>query len=463
MKIIFLNPQGNFDSKDSYWTEHQDFGGQLVYVKEIALAMSKLGVEVDIITRKFHDTEIQGFDKTFDSYGDNENIRIIRIPCGPDKFLRKELLWPHMEEWCDNIASFYEGEGKFPDFITGHYGDGGIAAVMLSKKWDKPFSFTAHSLGIFKKEKLLRTGESEEKLEEYFHFSQRIAAENLAIKYASKIFVSSSMEKSEQYAHNVYSNAVGNSSDKIKIVPPGANRNIFNELKSPDDEKTSERIEGDKPLIIMASRIDDKKNHIAALKAFANCEKLNKNSKVLIVIRYDNDLYKSLDGIPHNERKVMEKWLELIREKNMENEVIFYKSSSQKQLASLYRKACDLKSVFCLPTLYEPFGLTVIEAMSCGLPVAGTKNGGPSDILSENGIAYGELFDPEKPESIAESLEKIIFSDDYEKISQNSIQRVIDKYTWDRTAEGYLKAIEEAIENYEKQDIKLDIFYLNLK
>jgi sucrose-phosphate synthase len=42
MRILFLNPQGNFDKFDSYWTEHPDFGGQLVYVKEIASEISKL-------------------------------------------------------------------------------------------------------------------------------------------------------------------------------------------------------------------------------------------------------------------------------------------------------------------------------------------------------------------------------------------------------------------------------------
>ena len=42
MQIIFLNPQGNFDPQDSYWTEHPDFGGQLVYVKETALALAEL-------------------------------------------------------------------------------------------------------------------------------------------------------------------------------------------------------------------------------------------------------------------------------------------------------------------------------------------------------------------------------------------------------------------------------------
>ena len=50
MHIAFLNPQGNFDPNDSYWTEHPDFGGQLVYVKEVATAMAALGHRVDILT-----------------------------------------------------------------------------------------------------------------------------------------------------------------------------------------------------------------------------------------------------------------------------------------------------------------------------------------------------------------------------------------------------------------------------
>ena len=55
MHIVFLNPQGNFDPADSYLTEHPDFGGQLVYVKELAQAISQLGHKVDIVTRRIRD------------------------------------------------------------------------------------------------------------------------------------------------------------------------------------------------------------------------------------------------------------------------------------------------------------------------------------------------------------------------------------------------------------------------
>ena len=58
MHIIFLNPQGNFDQADSYLAEHSDFGGQLVYVKEVAQAMVDLGHRVDIVTRLIQDLSL---------------------------------------------------------------------------------------------------------------------------------------------------------------------------------------------------------------------------------------------------------------------------------------------------------------------------------------------------------------------------------------------------------------------
>ena len=68
MRVAFLNPQGNFDPADSHWTQHPDFGGQLVYVKEAALAMAEQGWQVDIITRRIVDPAWPQFASKFDAY-----------------------------------------------------------------------------------------------------------------------------------------------------------------------------------------------------------------------------------------------------------------------------------------------------------------------------------------------------------------------------------------------------------
>ena len=82
MHILFFNPQGNFDRADSDRTEHPDFGGQWVYVKEIAMAMVAAGHKVDIVTRRIIDPEWPEFSASIDYYDDHApDLRIVRIPC----------------------------------------------------------------------------------------------------------------------------------------------------------------------------------------------------------------------------------------------------------------------------------------------------------------------------------------------------------------------------------------------
>ena len=124
MHIIFLNPQGNFDENDTYMAEHPDFGGQLIYVKEVAQAMADLGHRVDIITRRIEDPNWPEFAEPISHYsGYEESVRILRLECGGLKFLNKEQLWPHLDEFVQNMRDIY-GD-TLPDFATAHYADGG--------------------------------------------------------------------------------------------------------------------------------------------------------------------------------------------------------------------------------------------------------------------------------------------------------------------------------------------------
>src|SRR4026207_2443789 len=111
MHIAFTNPQGNFGPADSYWPAHPDFGGQLVYVKELALAMGELGHRIDIVTRQIVDPKWPEFSHPLDGYPGHENVRIVRIPCGPPNFLPKEELWLYLgSEFVPRLLDFYAHE-----------------------------------------------------------------------------------------------------------------------------------------------------------------------------------------------------------------------------------------------------------------------------------------------------------------------------------------------------------------
>ena len=111
MRIAFVNPQGNFDPEDRYWTAHPDFGGQLVYVKEVALALGRLGHQVDILTRRIIDPGVAWVRGQPGCLSRRSPMcASCGCPCGGDRFLRKEDLWPYLgTEWVPNIVEFYAG------------------------------------------------------------------------------------------------------------------------------------------------------------------------------------------------------------------------------------------------------------------------------------------------------------------------------------------------------------------
>ncbi|MGM0502277.1 MAG: glycosyltransferase, partial [Bacillota bacterium] len=470
----FLNPQGNFDPNDSYWTEHPDFGGQLVYVKEVCLAVAEeFDINVDIVTRQIKDSDWPEFHRKFDSYALSDKVRIIRIPFGGDQFLNKEKLWPHIVEYVDNLIEFYQSEGQLPDITTTHYGDGGLAGAILQEKIEIPFTFTGHSLGAQKMDKLNVSEDNIEELDERFKFRRRIMAERIAMKNSATNFVSTKQERQEQYSHPAYSNAVDVTDDnKFAVVPPGANTDIFApEQGKQSEEKIKNKIEHvfardleeerrEMPAILAASRLDHKKNHVGLVKAFAQSEKLQERGNLVITLRGIENPFEDYSQASGDEKEILDEIMEIIEENNLKGKVSMFSLGSQLELAACYRVLADYQSVFALTAFYEPFGLAPIEAMAAGLPAVVTQNGGPSEIMREGEQKFGILVDPEDPADIAEGLLEIVGQ---EKIWQHyrkaGMKRVEEQYTWESTAEGYLERIKEILANQEKYvpEDRLDI------
>ncbi|KRQ86370.1 Mannosylfructose-phosphate synthase [Caloramator mitchellensis] len=453
MLIAFLNPQGNFDNNDSHWTEHPDFGGQLVYVKEVALALGEMGVKVDIITRRIIDEDWPEFSKDVEIYHGNENVRVVRIPFGGDKFLPKEKLWPYLEnEFVDGIIDFYKKEGKKCDALTGHYGDGGLTAAVLSEKWGIPFTFTAHSLGAQKMDKLGVNKDNIEEFDKRYNFTKRIEAERIAMNKSLVNIVSTEQERFSQYSHPYYKGAVDvNDDNRFKVIPPGVNTDVFTYKEQYFDSETKEYINNylirdlnedriNLPCIVLSSRFDRKKNHKGAVLAFAKDKALQQKSNLVIVLRGVENPFENYSSLNKEEKEIMDEIMEIIKEYNLYGKVSMFPINGQKQLASAYRCFSQKGSVFCLTALYEPFGLAPIEAMYAGLPAVVTKNGGTLETV-DNG-KYGVVVDPENPVDIAKGLHTAI--DNFAMYRGLGIKRVEEKYTWRATAKGYLEIISSA-------------------
>lgn len=441
MHIVFLNPQGNFDANDSHLTEHPDFGGQLVYVKEVAMAMAAAGHKIDIVTRKIDDPEWPEFSSEIDTYPDHkDNLRILRIPCGGPGFLAKERLWEHLDEFIHNLIEFY-GD-NLPEFATAHYADGGYCAALLQNLTGIGFIFTGHSLGAQKLDKLGTNPGNLEQMEQRYCFSKRIAAERLAMDRAFGIVTSTTQERQEQYSHPLYRGAIDvEASDKFSVIPPGVNLQIFTTAEQEQDALVNEgldtKIKGrSHPWILASSRLDEKKNIIGVVKAYAESSELQQLAGLVICIRGINDPYTEIDNLSDIEQGVLKPILATIDDADIRERVAFLNIQSQRELAATYRYFARLGSVFALTAFYEPFGLAPIEAAACGLVCIATENGGPSEIFEDGS---GILVDPFNTDDIARGLQQGL--ENYQALAEQARQRVINKYTWDKTAESYLAVI----------------------
>jgi sucrose-phosphate synthase len=457
--IGFLNPQGNFDPRDSYWTQHPDFGGQLVYVKEVAIAMATLGHRVDILTRRIVDPGWPEFDAAQDRYPGVEGLRILRLPCGPNNFLPKERLWPYLGSgWVPNITGLYRQEGSLPDAFTTHYADGGLAGALLKQEIGAPFTFTGHSLGAQKMDKLGVTPENLAAIDDRFHFARRILAERVGMNHAGRIVTSTRQERMEQYAHPAYRGAVDPADDThFAVIPPGVNRRVFSPDPTPEDRAIRRRIQAalkrdiaeyrqGLPLIVASSRLEGKKNHIGLIQAFASSQELQTIANLALVVRGLDDPLRQFDALSPGEKAIMDDITTLMTAQGLWGSVTGFPLNSQSELAAAYRYLAERKSAFALTALYEPFGLAPLEAMSCGLPAVVTKNGGPSESLREDGREFGVLVDPSNPDGIAQGLLRVVSSNEVWRYFQKAgMERVLSRYTWERTAAGYLEVIQDML------------------
>ena len=94
--------------------------------------------------------------------------------------------------------------------------------------------------------------------------------------------------------------------------------------------------------------------------------------------------------------------------------VLFGRASREEVLALMQKSNC-----FVLPSHYETFGVVLIEAMACGLPVLSTKSGGPESIITSN--EYGFLCEENE---LSDMLEQMVVKDfdsvEIRKYVQNS-------------------------------------------
>lgn len=437
--ILLISVHGLIRGRDLELGRDADTGGQTKYVVELAKALAKqpnVG-RVDLVTRRIIDSEV-GPDYAEFVEPLSANAQIVRIEAGPEGYIRKEELWDHLDSFADNLLAWLHRQPRLPDILHSHYADAGYVGVRLEHWTGLPLIHTGHSLGRDKCRRLLAMGLPMEVIEQRYHLSRRIDAEEDTLTNADLVITSTRNEIEEQYElYDCYM------PDKMAIIPPGTDLDMFHPPASAGESiafannlKMSLH-EPDKPMILALSRPDQRKNIVGLLEAYGESPRLQQLANLVIVAGNREDIRELSEG----PQGVLTELLLVVDYYDLYGRVALPKHHAADDVADIYRLAALSGGVFINPALTEPFGLTLLEAAASGLPLVATENGGPVDIIGN--CRNGLLVDPVDKPAMAEALLTILENPQlWREFSANGLQNVARHYSWDAHAQAYLRKIQ---------------------
>jgi len=449
--IQLYSIHGLIRSHDLELGRDADTGGQTKYVFELAEMLSTYAEveKVELVTRWINDKKLSP-DYSVPVEQVNDKFDIVRIRAGGGKYIRKELLWNHLEEFIDKSIKYIKAKKRLPDIIHSHYADAGYVCSEITKFFAIPFLHTSHSLGKEKEQKLTSDGVTADMIEKRYKISRRIQSEERIYYYADMIVTSTEQEIENHLKH--YKNA---SESKFKVIPPGLNLDKFypyNEVRQ-WDEQTSNLIKHinqeymkffvtiNKPLILSLCRPDKRKNISGLITAYGEDKELQKKANLAIYAGIRDDIQSMED----NEREVLTEILLLMDKYNLYGKMaIPKKHDTEIEVPELYRMAANTGGVFVNAALSETFGLTLIEAAASGTPVVTTQDGGPRDIIKN--LKNGIKVDVSDSKNISAALNKILDDKNlWNEYSGNGIKFVKKFYSWEAHTNKYLTEIKRML------------------
>nr|ADP88918.1 sucrose synthase [Gunnera manicata] len=486
--VVILSPHGYFGQANVLGLP--DTGGQIVYIldqvraleSEMLLRIKKQGLDVTprilIVTRLIPDAKGTTCNQRLERISGTEHTHILRVPFRSESgILRKWIsrfdVWPYLETFAEDAASEISAELQgLPDLIIGNYSDGNLVASLLASKMGVTQGNIAHAL---EKTKYPDSDIYWKKYDEKYHFSCQFTADLIAMNNADFIITSTYQEIAGtkttvgqyeshtaftlQYeSHTAFTlpglyrvvHGIDVFDPKFNIVSPGADMCIYFSFSETqrrltalhgsiekmlyDPVQNEEHIgtlsDQSKPIIFSMARLDRVKNITGLVECYAKNTRLRELVNLVVVAGY-NDVKKSND---REEIAEIEKMHELMKKYKLDGQFRWISSQMNRaRNGELYRYIADTRGAFVQPAFYEAFGLTVVEAMTCGLPTFATCHGGPAEII-EDGVS-GFHIDPYHPDQVAahivEFYERCKEDQSYWKtISDAGIQRIIEKYTW---------------------------------
>ncbi|MBI1883353.1 MAG: glycosyltransferase family 4 protein [Chlamydiae bacterium] len=233
------------------------------------------------------------------------------------------------------------------------------------------------------------------------------------VKRVHHVFVDSEHSYQDLVSH------FPNTLQKTSVLKFGIDPSFEKSEPSSDVEK---KLNLTHPMILCVGRQDPYKNLMGLVKIFHRL--LTKLPHASLVL-----------AGPCDER--YPELFSLIQELGLEKKVILTDFLSQAELVGLYQ----LADLFVMPSLYEGFGLPVLEAFSAGVPAVVSNRASLPEVAGEAGI----LLDPQDSGKWVETLEHVLKNEEMRKEMIKKGYAQLKKFSWETAAQGLIKTYEELV------------------
>jgi D-inositol-3-phosphate glycosyltransferase len=388
-----------------------DSGGQNVYVGQVARHLAALGYEVDVFTRRD--------DPMLPEIADwVHGVRVIHVPAGPARQIRKEDLLPYMGKFTAYMLRCCSRKRRGYDLIHANFWMSALVAARIKRQLGIPFVVTFHALGRVRRK---YQQEADGFPDERFEIEEMVAAE------ADRIIAECPQD--EEDLIQLY-NA---DPSKIEIVPCGFDPAEFWPISKPL-ARVALGLDPDERIILQLGRMVPRKGVDNVIRGLARLVHEHGIPARLLIVGGDSET-----PDPTSEPEIA-RLQQLATKEGVGDRVQFVGRRGRDALKYYYSSA----DVFVTTPWYEPFGITPLEAMASGTPVIGANVGGIKFSVRDGETGY--LVPPDDPAALAERLAHLLRHPKLLGLfRRQAIRRANDLFTWRRATDAIAALYEDAM------------------
>lgn len=387
-----------------------DSGGQNVYVAQVATELGRRGHRVEIFTRR-------DGPQLPDQVECGPNVRVVHVTAGPAAPVAKEEMLPFMNEFAERLIDNWAGRPRPFDLVHAHFFMSALVAAEAQRRLGTPFVVTFHALGRVRRR---HQGAADRFPEERFTIEERVANE-------ARLIIAECPQD-----HQDLVNLYNAPTERIRTVPCGYSPS---ELWPQSQAEARQRLAlpQDQPVILQLGRMVPRKGVETAIRGVAELHRDSGERVNLLIVGGESD-EPDPQATPELGR------LMAVAEEEGISDLVRFEGRSNRSALRDYYCAAD---VFISTPWYEPFGITPVEAMACGVPVLGAAVGGIKTTVRDG--VTGFLVPPRDPGAVAARLKEMLGDRRLlNAMSERALARAAE-FTWQRVTEQLVEVYREAV------------------